>query len=63
MNSPSASDKVLFQLSNYSNLVSDQKGENLEETLYQAIQDKLKENQEQIGREVVWGPAVVQAEN
>lgn len=64
MNPPSDRDKVLFQLSSYSNLVSGQQGEDLEERLYQAIQDKLKENQQQIGRwEVVWGPAVVQAGN
>lgn len=61
MNSPSYKEKVLFQLSLYSNLVSGQQSKNLEEKLYKAIQDKLKENQKQIGRwEVVWGPAVEQ---
>jgi len=61
MNSPSDREKVLFHLSLSSNLVSGQRGENLEEKLYHAIQDKLQEYQEQLGRwEVVWGPAVVQ---
>lgn len=62
MNWPPHKDKVLFQLSLYSNLVSRQKGKNLEGKLYRAIQDKLGEFQKEIGRwEIVWGPAVEQA--
>lgn len=59
--SPTQEQKVLFQLSIYSNLVSGQTGEDLEPLLYERIRHYLGVNEQFIGKwEVVWGPSVTQ---
>ncbi|HEX2079865.1 MAG TPA: hypothetical protein VHG08_19265 [Longimicrobium sp.] len=61
MNPPTPQQRIVFQLSMYSNLVANRKGPNLEADLYRAIKDALAANRDQIGNwSVVWGPAVYQ---